>query len=954
MRWMVTLGCGWAIFMSVAAAGDEPIVLTYDFERPHVQDVRLGSDNFQRVVLPDCGNTGRAGEPALPSSGARILIPFGSEVTNVTVVPGQTVSLGQGYRIEPLLPPYPLMFPPTEPPLAVPNATIYTQNAPFPGAAFERIGISGFRGYEILVLKLHPVQYVPATGELLYYPRLIVTVETAETGRFNPLYRGTVADQVQALRKVDNPQTARSYAASGLRTDRAYDLLIITTPALASSFQPLKAWHDAHGLATEIRTTTDVGGSSADLVRTYVTNRYTADGIQYVLIGGDDDALPAKDLYVLAYSGGDEETAMPGDLYVGCLDGTWNYDGDGYSGEPTDGPGGGDVDLIAEVCVGRAAVDSPAEATRFVNKTLFYLNNQHTKPANVLMLGEYLGFGGISDYAGPMMDQCVDGSSADGYTTVGIPSDRFTIARLYDENGEWTASQWASYVNSGQHILNHLGHGNTDYAMKTYNSDVLSLLTNTDLCFIYSQTCLAGHFDGTECWAETITIKTNYGAFAAVMNARYGWGSGYSTDGPSQRFNREFWDAVFNPDENLTEIGPANHDSKEDNLYRIGDDCMRWCYYETNLFGDPTIRIRGALPELQILLPNGVPTLIPPGTPTTITVDIRDGEEAYVAGTGKMFYRLSGGSYQQVALQHTSGTLYLATLPSAACGDTPQLYFAATGSGGTTVYNPSAAPTSVYSMLVGELDNVVNHPFETDTGWTVGDTGDNATTGIWNRADPVGTGAQPEDDHTPAPGVNCWVTDSRGGALGDYDVDGGKTTLKSPLFDLSAYQHATISYWRWYSNDTGATPHTDVFKVDISSNGGTSWVNAETVGPDGVETTAGWYYHEFDPADFVSMTSQIRLRFVAADLADGSLVEAAIDDFRIDVFSCSNQFQVGDLDCDGFINAFDIDPFVLALVNPDLYAIMYPDCDVMLADANGDGDVNAFDIDPFVELVIGG
>ena len=40
--------------------------------------------------------------------------------------------------------------------------------------------------------------------------------------------------------------------------------------------------------------------------------------------------------------------------------------------------------------------------------------------------------------------------------------------------------------------------------MKFYNGDVLSDLNNTDLIFVYSQTCLAGHFDNDECWAETI------------------------------------------------------------------------------------------------------------------------------------------------------------------------------------------------------------------------------------------------------------------------------------------------------------------------------------------------------------------------------------------------------------------------------------------------------------------
>ena len=62
-------------------------------------------------------------------------------------------------------------------------------------------------------------------------------------------------------------------------------------------------------------------------------------------------------------------------------------------------------------------------------------------------------------------------------------------------------------------------------------------------------------------------------------------------------------------------------------------------------------------------------------------------------------------------------------------------------------------------------------------------------------------------------------------------------------------------------------------------------------------------------------------------------------------------YQTGDLNCDGAINAFDIDPFVLALTDPAGYAAEYPACDVMLADANHDGTVNAFDIDPFVLLL---
>jgi hypothetical protein len=69
---------------------------------------------------------------------------------------------------------------------------------------------------------------------------------------------------------------------------------------------------------------------------------------------------------------------------------------------------------------------------------------------------------------------------------------------------------------------------------------------------------------------------------------------------------------------------------------------------------------------------------------------------------------------------------------------------------------------------------------------------------------------------------------------------------------------------------------------------------------------------------------------------------------------CYENFRPGDLDCDGSINTFDIDPFVLALTSPAIYGMAYQRCDLMQADCNADGVVNAFDIDPFVALLVGG
>jgi hypothetical protein len=61
--------------------------------------------------------------------------------------------------------------------------------------------------------------------------------------------------------------------------------------------------------------------------------------------------------------------------------------------------------------------------------------------------------------------------------------------------------------------------------------------------------------------------------------------------------------------------------------------------------------------------------------------------------------------------------------------------------------------------------------------------------------------------------------------------------------------------------------------------------------------------------------------------------------------------KLGDLNCDGNIDFGDINPFVLALSDPDEYERQYPDCDILNADCNGDGRVDFGDINPFVELL---
>ena len=79
--------------------------------------------------------------------------------------------------------------------------------------------------------------------------------------------------------------------------------------------------------------------------------------------------------------------------------------------------------------------------------------------------------------------------------------------------------------------------------------------------------------------------------------------------------------------------------------------------------------------------------------------------------------------------------------------------------------------------------------------------------------------------------------------------------------------------------------------------------------------------------------------------ADGALFYAE-EHFYVQVLN-----TVGDVNCDGAINNFDVDAFVMAMTEPQDYAATYPYCDRMLADIDQNGTINSFDIDPFVALL---
>ena len=247
-------------------------------------------------------------------------------------------------------------------------------------------------------------------------------------------------------------------------------------------------------------------------------------------------------------------------------------------------------------------------------------------------------------------------------------------------------------------------------------------------------------------------------------------------------------------------------------------------------------------------------------------------------------YQVNGSGYLTAPMASTGGDGFAGQIPSLGGTGFVEYYLSGSDNNGQTETYPSGGASTPLDFVVGVEQTLAAWDFEagSDEGWTGGLPGDDATTGQWERNDPNGTAAQPADDTTPSPGVNCWFTGQQASSdLGGNDVDGGTTTLLSPILDMTGYSGVRVAYQRWYSNDEGSSPGADTFKIGISGDGGSTWLNAETVGPTGTQASGGWFAGSFIVDNMLTPTSQVQLRFRASDLGSGSIVEAAIDDVAI-------------------------------------------------------------------------
>ena len=203
-------------------------------------------------------------------------------------------------------------------------------------------------------------------------------------------------------------------------------------------------------------------------------------------------------------------------------------------------------------------------------------------------------------------------------------------------------------------------------------------------------------------------------------------------------------------------------------------------------------------------------------------------------------------------------------------------YQATVGAWGYLVGNASVATGAPATVLLkpGYYDD-----FETDLGWTTEAT---SPTGLWERGEPVGTFnqngyANPDFDVATDNNDECYVTGNGGGQAGNDDVDDGSVSLSCPPMKLGAYPDAVLTFWYWFYNGGGAgTPPNDNLEVRVLSGGQSATILNETV------SQSAWRYSgEIHLKDYVTLSDDVQIQFIATDVDPGHLVEAAVDVFKV-------------------------------------------------------------------------
>jgi hypothetical protein len=493
-------------------------------------------------------HTMEVGEPNVPTQNIEVDIPPGAELDKVEITP-ELLKTVEDVNLVPNQEPLPigqeeLIF---EKQKVTINNELYKQETAYPGKYYEVITTGYFGARKIVILKMFPVQFYPATKKVEFYRlsgkvtfkaekitkieerRDVLGAEERGAGlsayniedaqKWEPFEREISPELIKEFESMDSYQKIKEMK-EGLKKGEILTIpcVIICADLFYCPARDLAAHHTKKGIysiAVRAKSIIDCisGLDDPDRIRNYIKILYKSYKTKWVILFGDVCTDPCKVTIVPTrlvvdpspYNNIDDGW-IPCDYYYACLDGTWDSNNNKKYGEIADKP-----DLLPEVYVGRIPTNDLDDAYRVVNSIIKYETSPPAKKGALLAAND-LGWGcheitfKEQTYL-PLVKGCP------------FPA----IYRLYQKWNNLTVSTFANQVNKGIDFIEYYGHGSPSSTQLMSMSQVKSVInTTTSMPVLFALSCSTARYDCQECFGEAWLEYIKASAYIGSTRVAYG------------------------------------------------------------------------------------------------------------------------------------------------------------------------------------------------------------------------------------------------------------------------------------------------------------------------------------------------------------------------------------------------------------------------------------------------
>lgn len=547
--------------------GSNSLIIDFQLPAYEFSTETLGAQSYQRILLPQSGQSGEAGKPELPYLSTRIAIP----ATGRVQISARNVqqSMLSGFNA------YPWQDDrETDSPKGIDfDSAFYSSNMEYPATSIMYSEPEIIRGMRVITLQVMPFSYNPGSKELSIRHSMQLEINFVGGKGANelsgePLQISSAFAPLLAS-SVLNFEDYRGAIVAGIPPR----ILIIhgayTNTLFQSTLDEFVLWKRQKGANVDVANF--AAGVSNTTVKQYIQTRYNSAATRpdYIIIMGDTDGVIPIPTWTETYSSYGGE----GDYPYTHLDGT---------------------DTLGDCFIGRISALTVDELRIILSKTYLYEKNMDMSTASwlnrFLLVGDWDPSGISTTYISKYIKESALDVNPD-----------YTFTELYGASPAPASINAA--LQQGVGFYNYRGW----LGMSSWNPSS-SAANGYKIPHAVIITCGTGTFEGTTSTTETYTRlgteSSPQGAVTAI---------GMSTTGTHTSYNNTLNGGIFAGilTQGMRTMGEALLHGKL-YLYQIygithtagANYSAHWC----NLMGDPTMEVFIGLPsEYQVQAPTSIP-----------------------------------------------------------------------------------------------------------------------------------------------------------------------------------------------------------------------------------------------------------------------------------------------------------------------------------------------------------